>query len=162
MNTITAFKEIYDYMLVVINDYKIDDLYLQGKKEIVYEYLRGFLINGLSDFDCIKPLTYHKEIIKNDKNEDKEEYVFDSDLDDDEKKIISEIAVSKYFKRKIQYVKARMPYMSQREFKKEATAPVMKENDKWYNNIVSEYMQDIANYNIKHIKELDYWKDYAQ
>lgn len=162
MNTITAFKEIYDYMLVVINDYKIDDLYLQGKKEIVYEYLRGFLINGLSDFDCIKPLTYHKEIIKNDKNEDKEEYVFDSDLDDDEKKIISEIAVSKYFKRKIQDVKARMPYMSQREFKKEATAPVMKENDKWYNNIVSEYMQDIANYNIKHIKELDYWKDYAQ
>ena len=148
-------------MLVVINDYKIDDLYLQGKKEIVYEYLRGFLINGLSDFDCIKPLTYHKEIIKNDKNEDKEEYVFDSDLDDDEKKIISEIAVSKYFKRKIQDVKARMPYMSQREFKKEATAPVMKENDKWYNNIVSEYMQDIANYNIKHIKELDYWKDYA-
>ena len=46
-----------------------------------------------------------------------------------------------------------------REFKKEATAPVMKQNDNWYNNLVSEYMEDIANYNMKHIEELDYWKD---
>jgi hypothetical protein len=25
---------------------------------------------------------------------------------------------------------------------------------------VSEYMEDIANYNMKHIEKLDYWKDY--
>lgn len=158
----TTFIEIYeDWMLPIINDYRIDNLYKQDKKEILYEYLRGFLINGLSDFDCIKPLTYHKEVIQNSKGEDEEVYVFDYELDSDEKKIISEIAVSKYFKRVIQDVKARMPYMSQREFKKEATAPVMKENDKWYDQLVSEYMQDISNYNIKHIKELDYWKDYS-
>lgn len=49
--------------------------------------------------------------------------------------------------------------MSQREFKKEATAPAMKENDSWYNNLVSEYMADISNYNMKHLDQLDYWKD---
>lgn len=157
----TTFTEIYEeWMLPIINDYKIDNLYQKDKK-VLYEYLRGFLINGLSDFDCIKPLTYHKEAVIEENNEKEEIYVFDYELDDDEKKIISEIAVSKYFKRLIQDVKARMPYMSQREFKKEATAPVMKENDKWYNNLVSEYMEDIANYNMKHINKLDYWSDYS-
>ena len=142
-----------------VNDYKLDKLYTVDKNAL-FEFLKGFLVNGLSDFDCLKPLTYKSQIIINeDTNEEETIYVFDSDLDDDEKKIISEIAVSKYFKRLIQDVKARLPYMSQREFKKEATAPVMKQNDNWYNNLVSEYMEDIANYNMKHIEELDYWKD---
>jgi hypothetical protein len=146
-------------MLPIINDYKLDKLYTVDKNAL-FEFLKGFLVNGLSDFDCLKPLTYKSQIIINeDTNEEETIYVFDSDLDDDEKKIISEIAVSKYFKRLIQDVKARLPYMSQREFKKEATAPVMKQNDNWYNNLVSEYMEDIANYNMKHIEELDYWKD---
>lgn len=156
----TTFSEIYeDWMLPIINDYKLDKLYTVDKNAL-FEFLKGFLVNGLSDFDCLKPLTYKSQIIINeDTNEEETIYVFDSDLDDDEKKIISEIAVSKYFKRLIQDVKARLPYMSQREFKKEATAPVMKQNDNWYNNLVSEYMEDIANYNMKHIEELDYWKD---
>lgn len=156
----TTFSEIYeDWMLPIINDYKLDKLYTVDKNAL-FEFLKGFLVNGLSDFDCLKPLTYKSQIIINeDTNEEEAIYVFDSDLDDDEKKIISEIAVSKYFKRLIQDVKARLPYMSQREFKKEATAPVMKQNDNWYNNLVSEYMEDIANYNMKHIEELDYWKD---
>lgn len=156
----TTFSEIYeDWMLPIINDYKLDKLYTVDKNAL-FEFLKGFLVNGLSDFDCLKPLTYKSQIIINeDTNEEETVYVFDSDLDDDEKKIISEIAVSKYFKRLIQDVKARLPYMSQREFKKEATAPVMKQNDNWYNNLVSEYMEDIANYNMKHIEELDYWKD---
>lgn len=156
----TTFSEIYeDWMLPIINDYKLDKLYTVDKNAL-FEFLKGFLVNGLSDFDCLKPLTYKSQIIINeDTNEEETIYVFDSDLDDDEKKIISEIAVSKYFKRLIQDVKARLPYMSQREFKKEATAPVMKQNDNWYNNLVSEYVEDIANYNMKHIEELDYWKD---
>ena len=156
----TTFSEIYeDWMLPIINDYKLDKLYTVDKNAL-FEFLKGFLVNGLSDFDCLKPLTYKSQIIINeDTNEEETIYVFDSDLDDDEKKIISEIAVSKYFKRLIQDVKARLPYMSQREFKKEATAPVMKQNDNLYNNLVSEYMEDIANYNMKHIEELDYWKD---
>lgn len=156
----TTFNEIYeDWILPIINDYKLDKLYTVDKNAL-FEFLKGFLVNGLSDFDCLKPLTYKSQIIINeDTNEEETIYVFDSDLDDDEKKIISEIAVSKYFKRLIQDVKARLPYMSQREFKKEATAPVMKQNDNWYNNLVSEYMEDIANYNMKHIEELDYWKD---
>ena len=156
----TTFSEIYeDWMLPIINDSNLDKLYTVDKNAL-FEFLKGFLVNGLSDFDCLKPLTYKSQIIINeDTNEEETIYVFDSDLDDDEKKIISEIAVSKYFKRLIQDVKARLPYMSQREFKKEATAPVMKQNDNWYNNLVSEYMEDIANYNMKHIEELDYWKD---
>ena len=49
--------------------------------------------------------------------------------------------------------------MSQREFKKDAIAPIMKQNDNWYSNLVSEYQQDIYNYHIKHLNELPYWSD---
>lgn len=156
----TTFNEIYtDWMMPIINDYKVDALYIKDKK-VFNEFFKGFLQTGLSDFDCLKPLTYRKEIITDQEtNEEEEIYIFDSDLDDDEKKIIGEIAVTKYWKRIFNDIKARSPYMSQREFKKEATAPVMKENDKWYNNLVSEYVADISNYHIKHMDELDYWKD---
>lgn len=156
----TTFKELYtDWMLPIINDYKLDKLYIVNK-EVLFKFLQGFLRAGLTDFDCLKPLTYSEiEIIDEETLMITKEFVFDYELDDEEKKIIAEIAVAKYFKRLIQDVKARMPYMSQREFKKEATAPVMKENDSWYNNLVSEYVEDIANYNLKHLNELPYWKD---
>ena len=52
-----------------------------------------------------------------------------------------------------------MPYISQREFKKDSIAPIMKQNDNWYNNLVSEYQEDIANYHLKHLDELPYWSD---
>ena len=56
----TNFAEIYDeFMLPIINDYKIDKIYMTDR-DVAYEYLCGFLKNGLSDFDCIKPLTYTK------------------------------------------------------------------------------------------------------
>ena len=156
----TSFIEIYeDWMLPIINDYKIDRLY-EINKDVVFDYLCGFLKGGLSDFDCIKPLTYHtEEVFIEDTEENKIAYYFDYDLDDDEKKIVSEIAVSKYFKRLTQDIKARVPYISQREFKKDAIAPIMKQNDSWYNNLVSEYQEDIANYHLKHLDELPYWSD---
>lgn len=156
----TSFIEIYeDWMLPIINDYKIDKLY-EINKDVVFDYLCGFLKSGLSDFDCIKPLTYHTEkVFIEDTEENKIAYYFDYDLDDDEKKIVSEIAVSKYFKRLTQDIKARVPYISQREFKKDSIAPIMKQNDNWYNNLVSEYQEDIANYHLKHLDELPYWSD---
>lgn len=156
----TSFIEIYeDWMLPIINDYKIDKLY-EINKDVVFDYLCGFLKSGLSDFDCIKPLTYHiEEVYIEDTEENKIAYYFDYDLDDDEKKIVSEIAVSKYFKRLTQDIKARVPYISQREFKKDSIAPIMKQNDSWYNNLVSEYQEDIANYHLKHLDELPYWSD---
>ena len=156
----TSFIEIYeDWMLPIINDYKIDKLY-EINKDVVFDYLCGFLKSGLSDFDCIKPLTYHTEkVFIEDTEENKTAYYFDYDLDDDEKKIVSEIAVSKYFKRLTQDIKARVPYISQREFKKDSIAPIMKQNDNWYNNLVSEYQEDIANYHLKHLDELPYWSD---
>lgn len=161
----TTFTEIYeDWMLPIINDYKLDKLYVTNK-EVLYEFLKGFLVNGLSDFDCLKELTFHEEteIVEVDGVETEvTDYVFDYELDNDEKKIISEIAVAKYFKRQIQDVRARRPYMSQREFKKDALAPVMKENDAWYKELVSEYEADIYNYNMKHLEELDYWKDLVE
>lgn len=154
----TSFIEIYEnWMMPIINDYKVDNLYMKDKKAL-YKYLQNFLISGLSDFDCIKPLTYHLADVEDEETfETYEDYVFDFELDNDEKKIIAKIAVANYFKRQIQDVKFRMPYMNQREFKKDALAPMMKQNDVWYNNLVSEYMEDIANYNIKHLDILPYW-----
>lgn len=155
----TTFIEIYeDWMLPIINDYKIDKLY-NIDKEVLYTYLRGFLINGLSDFDSITPLTYTITQQTDSEGNIIDVYEFDNELDNDEKKIISEIGVSKYFKRVIQDIKARLPYISQREFKKEATAPIMKENDEWYKQLVSEYEDDIKNYNMKHLSDLPYWSD---
>lgn len=155
----TPFTEIYGSMLTVVEDYKLDKKMIENK-EIVFQFLKGFIKNGIPKFNCVKSLEFIE--VEEDIGTEEEPILvkrnyFVEDLDAKEISIISQIAVSIYYKRQIQDIRAYEPYMNQREFKKESSAQGLKEKSNWFQLLVSEYTRDIEAYQIIHLADMPFW-----
>lgn len=156
----TPFTDIYGYLLTIIEDYELNAI-AEIDEEEFYNFLKGFLITGIPDFDCYTSLAYTAE-----DEEIGEEtvvrYYFVETLTPTEIKILGKISTAQYFKKKVQNVLAYEQFMSQREFKKESASMGFKEKHKWYNDLVSEYMADIRNYRLEddQLENLPYFGEY--
>lgn len=140
----TPFTEIYGYFMVVVEDYEINELADTDEEEF-YNFLKGFLITGIPEFDTCTSLDYtiEEETIN---GEIVNRYYFVELLSSLEIKILSKIAVSQYFKRKVQDVLAYEDIMGQREFKRQSASMNFKVKHNWYNDLISDYLGDIKNY----------------
>ena len=147
-------------MLTVVEDYELNGLANIDEEEF-YEFLKGFVITGIPDFDSYTSLAYtsQEEIHR---TETVTRYYFVETLTPTEFKIIGKITTAQYFKKKVQNVLAYEPWMSQKEFKKESTAMNFKQKHAWYNDLVSDYMADIRNYRFDddQIENLPFFGEY--
>ena len=158
----TPFTDIYGFVLTVIEDYKLNDLASIDEEEF-YNFLKGFVLTGIPEFDCYASLEYVTQQETQVDNEVVTRYYFVEDLSSTEIKIIGKIATSQYFKRKVQDVLAYEPlFANQREFKKESTNMSFKEKKDWYGTLVSEYLGDIKNYRFEdnELANLPYFGEY--
>lgn len=140
----TPFTDIYGYMLTIVEDYELKDLANIDEEEF-YNFLKGFVITGIPDFDSYTSLAY----ITQEETQGIEtvtRYYFVETLTPTEFKIIGKITTAQYFKKKVQNVLAYESFMNQKEFKKESASMNFKEKHKWYNDLVSDYYADIRNY----------------
>ena len=156
----TPFTDIYGYMLTVVEDYELNGLANIDEEEF-YEFLKGFVITGIPDFDSYTSLAYtSQEEIHG--TETVTRYYFVEILTPTEFKIIGKITTAQYFKKKVQNVLAYEPRMNQKEFKKESTAMNFKQKHAWYNDLVSDYMADIRNYRFDddQIENLPFFGEY--
>lgn len=143
----TPFTDIYGYLLVVVEDYELKDLANTDEEEF-YNFLKGFVLTGIPDFDSYTSLAYTSQDEIQVDGEIVKRYYFVEDLSSTEVKIIGKIATAQYFKKKVQNVLAYEQFMSQKEFKKESASMGFKEKHKWYNDLVSDYCADIRNYRL--------------
>ena len=132
-------------MLVVVEDYELKDLANTDEEEF-YNFLKGFVLTGIPDFDSYTSLAYISQDETQVDGEIVKRYYFVENLSSTEVKIIGKIATAQYFKKKVQNVLAYEQFMSQKEFKKESASMGFKEKHKWYNDLVSDYYADIRNY----------------
>lgn len=156
----TPFTDIYGYFLVIVEDYEINEL-AETSEEDFYNFLKGFLITGIPEFDTYTSLEYTEEEETID-DELVTRYYFVETLSNLEIKILGKISTAQYFKRKVQDVLAYEAYMSQREFKKESTSMNFKVKHNWYNDLVSDYLADIRNYRFSdsQISSLPFFGEY--
>jgi len=140
----TPFTDIYGYMLTIVEDYELKDL-ANIEEEEFYNFLKGFVITGIPDFDSYTSLAYITQE-ETQGTETVTRYYFAETLTPTEFKIIGKITTAQYFKKKVQNVLAYEPFMNQKEFKKESASMNFKEKHKWYNDLVSDYYADIRNY----------------
>jgi len=140
----TPFTDIYGYMLTIVEDYELKDLANIDEEEF-YDFLKGFVITGIPDFDSYTSLAYIAQE-ETQGTETVTRYYFVETLTPTEFKIIGKITTAQYFKKKVQNVLAYEPFMNQKEFKKESASMNFKEKHKWYNDLVSDYYADIRNY----------------
>lgn len=140
----TPFTDIYGYMLTIVEDYELKDLANIDEEEF-YNFLKGFVITGIPDFDSYTSLAYITQE-ETQGTETVTRYYFVETLTPTEFKIIGKITTAQYFKKKVQNVLAYESFMNQKEFKKESASMNFKEKHKWYNDLVSDYYADIRNY----------------
>ena len=140
----TPFTDIYGYMLTIVEDYELKDLANIDEEEF-YDFLKGFVITGIPDFDSYTSLAYITQE-ETQGTETVTRYYFVETLTPTEFKIIGKITTAQYFKKKVQNVLAYESFMNQKEFKKESASMNFKEKHKWYNDLVSDYYADIRNY----------------
>ena len=157
----TPFTDIYGYVLTIIEDYELNNVANIDEEEF-YNFLKGFVITGIPEFDSYTSLSYTAEEETQDDDEEVIRYYFVEVLSSTEIKILGKIATAQYFKKKVQNVLAYEQFMSQREFKKESASMGFKEKHRWYNDLVSDYMADIRNYRFddEQIENLPYFGEY--
>ena len=157
----TPFTDIYGYVLTIIEDYELNNVANIDEEEF-YNFLKGFVITGIPEFDSYTSLSYTAEEETQDDDEEVIRYYFVEVLSSTEIKILGKIATAQYFKKKVQNVLAYEQFMSQREFKKESASMGFKEKHRWYNDLVSDYMADIRNYRFDddQIENLPYFGEY--
>lgn len=157
----TPFTDIFGYVLTVIEDYELNGI-AEVDEEEFYNFLKGFVITGIPDFDSYTSLAYITQEETQEDNEVVTRFYFVETLSSTEIKIIGKISTAQYFKRKVQNVLAYEQFMSQKEFKKESASMGFKQKHAWYNDLVSDYMADIRNYRFDddQIENLPYFGEY--
>jgi hypothetical protein len=156
----TPFSDIFEYFSVVVEDYRLDNIYRKDE-EAFYTVLKKILLTGLPEFDCLKSLAYTSQNETQDDGEIVTRYYFVETLDSLEVMIISKIMAGVWFRRKVNDVRALEPYMSQKEFKKESVNENLKQKKEYLKELIVDYMGDIRNYYSRNRDTLEGWGDDA-
>lgn len=141
----TAFTDIYDSALVVMQDYKLDNL-AQTNYDAFLVFMKGLLKNGIPFFNCcLKSLEF--EEIDN-------ETVFINDLDAKEKSILAMCLVYEWFKRDVNDATQFRQKLSTRDFKTESSYQSLQKRSEHLDKMKEQIVQEIQNYQVDHMDEL--------
>lgn len=155
----TRFEEIYDLAMIVIEDYKLNNIYKQDSK-VFFNFMRGLLTLGIPDFKgCLTDLSFHKyEIQPLLENESPVEvYEFDNELSLEEKSILSKIIVYNWFKSKVQDVRQFQLHLNTRDFQIKSEQANLKQKSEFLDKIKEDYLQEISNYQAIHLDKLPFF-----
>lgn len=159
----TRFEEIYDLALVVIQDYKLDNIY-KSDPEVFYTFMRGLLTVGIPDFNgCLNDLSYSSEEIEilNEGGEPikRTVYFFNNELTLKEKSILSKIVVYNWFKSHINDLTQFSLHLNTRDFKVLSEANNLKERTSYLDRMKEDYLQEINEYQGTNLNKLPFFGD---
>lgn len=141
----TLFEKVYDRALVIISDYKLDNL-ARSDYEAFLLYLQGILERSIPDFtSCNTDLSY--EEIEDESGE--KVMAFVQDLSNKEINILSSIMVYNWFTKQVNDVTQFQGHLSNKEFKSHSEAQNLKEKSEYLDRLREKYSQDIVDYEIE-------------
>ena len=139
----TAFTDIYDTALVVMQDYKLDNL-ANTNYDAFLVFMKGLLKNGIPFFNCcLKSLEYN----------DVDNY-FVSDLDSKEQSILAMCLTYEWFKRDVNDASQYRQKLSTRDFKTESSYQSLQKRSEYLDKMKEQIVQEIQNYQIDNIDSL--------
>ena len=141
----TAFTEIYDRALIVMQDYKLDNL-ANTNYDAFLVFMKGLLESGIPFFNCcLKSLDYE---------EIEGETFFTSDLNRKEKSILAMCLVHEWFKRDVNDAAQYRQKLSTRDFKTESSYQSLQKRSEHLDKMKEQIVQEIQNYQVEHMDEL--------
>lgn len=146
----TKFTEVYDKALVVMHDYRLDNL-AKNDYDSFLTYLRGLLIDGIPEFTgSFKALTYHL-------SEETNEYEFDETLTAVEISILAETIVYNWWTSLHNDVLAIRPKLSIREFKQTDISNGIKQRSEQIDKLHEKIQYDITQYQLSDFSQLPFF-----
>ncbi len=148
----TYFNEIYDRALVVIQDYKLDNLAKTDYASFLL-FMKGFLRNSIDYFSqTLTDLSWTDNvIIKQDEDGNNVEYdnsYFNNDLTTKEQSILAMIVVYNWFLRETQDVRQFELHIKTRDYQLYSESANLKQKIEYLDKLREEYLYEIQQYQI--------------
>lgn len=143
----TSFDSVIDMALIVIRDYKLDNLYEQSPEDFKC-VLDGYMLKGLPKFEtqCLKSLDYDidtREFIEN--------------LDNEEIDILADLTVISWYTDQLQDVLEFKETLNNIDFKRLATGQNLKLRQEYLQQLRQRVKQDIVNYQFQHLTQMPHF-----
>ena len=141
----TSFDSVIDMALVIIRDYKLDDLYDTDAFNLI---LQGYMLKALPKFEVssVKSLAY-----------DLENRTFIEELDSIEIDIISDWTVIMWYTDQLQDVLEFKEPLRDVDFNRFATGQNLKLRQSYLEELRRKAKQDATNYQFLHINDIPYF-----
>jgi hypothetical protein len=154
----TAFTEIYDNALIVIQDYKLDNLANKNYQAFLL-FMKGLLKSGIPFFNCCLNSLEYQDVIETetDVNGNQIEVTnsyFIADLTMKEKSILAMCLVYEWFKRDVNDARQYRQKLNTRDFKTESSYQSLQKRSEYLDKMKEQICQEIQNYQIANIDTL--------
>ena len=154
----TAFTDIYYSALVVMQDYKLDNL-ANTNYDAFLIFMKGLLKNGIPFFNCCLNSLDYEDIIEQEIDQNGNEVTvtntyFIADLSRKEKSILAMCIVYEWFKRDVNDATQFRQKLSTRDFKTESSYQSLQKRSEYLDKMKEQICQEIQNYQVDHMDEL--------
>ena len=149
----TAFDEIIDEVMIVINDYKLDNLIIDDEEAFI-KVLDGYVVMGLPLFKtCLKSLEYTLDYDNNIRE-------FKEELNMYEKNIIAKLAVIEWYRDNLQDVLEFKEALRDVDFNKYSTGQNLRPRQEYIKQLRTDIKQDMTDYELMNIGTFPYFSSY--
>lgn len=154
----TPFTRIYDLALIVIRDYRIDNLKNTNLDNFL-TYMRGLLTSGMPNFTGnMQSLEYTSQEETNEQtNETSTVYYFVNTLSQKEESILAEAVVYTWVQVLINDVTVFQPHLSIKEFKSMEVSNGIKQRSEYLDKLYEKIPYDIEQYQFSSLSSLPFW-----
>lgn len=154
----TAFTDIYDSALVVIQDWTLDNL-ANTNYDAFLIFMKGLLKNGIPFFNCCLNSLDYQDIVETELNDEGEDVevintYFNADLTSKEISILAMCIVYEWFKRDVNDARQFRQKLSTRDFKVESSYQSLQKRSEYLDKLKEQICQEIQNYQIANMDAL--------
>jgi predicted ATP-dependent endonuclease of OLD family len=154
----TAFTDIYDDALMVMQDYTLDNL-ANTNYNAFLTFMKGLLETGIPFFNCCLNSLEYQDV----EEEEEDEYgdtvtvtntYFTSNLTTKEKSILAMCIVYQWFKRDVNDSRQFRQKLNTRDFKTESSYQSLQKRSEHLDKLKEQICQEIQNYQIENMDAL--------
>ena len=154
----TAFTDVYDRALVVMQDYKLDNL-ANTNYDAFLIFMKGLLENGIPFFNCCLNNLDYQDIEEQEIDDEGQEVTvtntyFIADLSRKEISILAMCIVYEWFKRDVNDATQYRQKLSTRDFNTESSYQSLQKRSEYLDKMKEQICQEIQNYQVNHMDEL--------
>jgi hypothetical protein len=154
----TAFTDIYDDALMVMQDYTLDKL-ANTNYDAFLLFMKGLLKTGIPFFNCCLNSLAYEDVVETETDENGNEVsvtntYFTSDLTQKEQSILAMCIVYQWFKRDVNDARQFRQKLNTRDFKTESSYQSLQKRSEYLDKLKEQIVQEIQNYQLDNLDSL--------